>query len=68
MKLFNSVLKILSIFFLKEKAIGAFNFMLAESRFVGAALLPTIIRRKADPGMKRYIENQQMHKKLTADK
>ena len=48
----------------KDKAINAFNFLIAEDRFVAAALIPSSIKREVDSGSRRIIERAELYKEI----
>jgi hypothetical protein len=46
---------------IKEKAVSAFNFLIAEDRFVGGAFLPSVIVREVDSSIKRVLDTSQFY-------
>ena len=50
-----------------DKAINAFNFLVVENRFVGAALLPTQPFTTMDPSVKRVIDRSELYKEELHD-
>jgi hypothetical protein len=48
----------------KEKAINAFNFLVAENRFVSAALLPTRMVKEPDSRTKRLLERAKLYREI----
>ncbi len=52
--------------FKKDKAINAFNFLIGENRFVGAALIPALIRRENDFEAQKHMERLELYKQIEA--
>ncbi len=52
--------------FFKDKAINAFNFLVGENRFVGAALIPALIRRERDFDAQKHMERLELYKQVEA--
>ena len=50
----------------KDKAINAFNFLVGENRFVGAALIPALIRRERDYDAQKRVERLELYNQVEA--
>ena len=50
----------------KEHAVSAFNFLVSENRFVGAALLPSRVYQKMDNEATLVFERAELYKELSS--
>ena len=58
---FNILLTFCCFLLFKDKAINAFNFLVAENRFVGAALVPTEHYIVHNASAKRHIDRARLY-------